>query len=51
MMANVQVGWWSSKSDITTGLSDGLSLSVFNNAMENTIVTLICSYSQKCLAE
>ena len=28
MMANVQVGQWSSKSDTATGLSDGLSLSV-----------------------
>jgi len=34
MMANVQVGQWSFKSDIATGLANDFSLSVFNNAME-----------------
>ena len=38
VMADVRVGQWSSKSDITTGMSGGLPLTVFDKAMENTIV-------------
>ena len=37
-MADVHVGQWNSKSDITTGMSSGLPLTVFDKAMENTIV-------------
>ena len=37
-MDYVDVGQWNSKSDITTGLSGGLPLTVFDKAMENTIV-------------
>ena len=37
-MKNVHVGQWNSKSDITTGMSGGLPLTVFDKAMENTIV-------------
>ena len=37
-MKNVRVGQWNSKSDITTGMSGGLPLTMFDKAMENTIV-------------
>ena len=37
-MKNVHVGQWDSKSDIITGMSGGLPLTVFDKAMENTIV-------------
>ena len=43
-MADVHVGTWDSKSDITGGLSAGLPLTVFDKAMENTIV--ISPFSQ-----
>ena len=38
VMADVNVGQWDSKSDITTGMSGGLPLTVFDKAIENTIV-------------
>ena len=38
VMADVRAGQWNSKSDITTGLNGGLPLTVFDKAMENTIV-------------
>ena len=38
VMADVRAAQWNSKSDITTGLSGGLPLTVFDKAMENTIV-------------
>ena len=38
VMADVRVGQWNSKSDITSGMSGGLPLTVFDKAMENTIV-------------
>ena len=38
VMADVHVGQWNSKSDIATGMSGGLPLTVFDKAMENTIV-------------
>ena len=38
VMADVHVGQWNSKSEITSGLSGGLPLTVFDKAMENTIV-------------
>ena len=38
VMIDVYVVQWNSKSDINTGLSDGLPLTVFHRAMENTIV-------------
>ena len=37
-MDDVRVGQWNSKSDIATGMSGGLPLTVFDKAMENTIV-------------
>ena len=37
-MAIVHVGQWNSKSEITTGMDGGLPLTVFDKAMENTIV-------------
>ena len=37
-MIDVYVVQWNSKSDITTGLSGSLPLTVFDRAMENTIV-------------
>ena len=37
-MADVRAGQWNSKSDITSGMSGGLPLTVFDKAMENTIV-------------
>ena len=37
-MAEIHVGQWNSKSEIATGLSGGLPLTVFDKAMENTIV-------------
>ena len=37
-MKNVGVSQCNSKSDITTGMSGGLPLTVFDKAMENTIV-------------
>ena len=44
VMKNVHVGTWDSKSDITSGMSGGLPLTVFDKAMENTIV--ISPFSQ-----
>ena len=38
MIAVVDVGQWNSKSDITSGFDGGLPLTVFDKAMENTIV-------------
>ena len=38
MIAIVDVGQWNSKSDITSGYDGGLPLTVFDKAMENTIV-------------
>ena len=37
-MANTHFGTWNSKSDIISGLAGGLPLTVFDKAMENTIV-------------
>ena len=36
--ADVRVGQWNSSSDIATGMSGGLPLTVFDKAMENTVV-------------
>ena len=38
VMADVHVGMWNSKSDIASGMSAGLPLTVFDKAMENTVV-------------
>ena len=38
VMASVRVGQWNSKSNITTGMSGGLPLTVFDKAMVNTVV-------------
>ena len=37
-MANTHFGTWNSKSDVISGLGGGLPLTVFDKAMENTIV-------------
>ena len=37
-MADVHVGNWDSKSDITSGMKAGLPLTIFDKAMENTVV-------------
>ena len=37
-MTTVHVDQWNSNSDITTGMDGGLPLTVFDKAMENTIV-------------
>ena len=38
VMANTHFGTWNSKSDIISGLAGGLPLTVFDKAMQNTIV-------------
>ena len=43
-MADVRAGQWNSKSDITSGMTGGLPLTVFDKAMENTVV--ISPFSQ-----
>jgi len=38
VMENVHVGQWHTKSPIKTGMSGGLPLTIFDKAMENTVV-------------
>ena len=38
VMENVHVGQWHTKSSIKTGMSGGLPLTIFDKAMENTVV-------------
>ena len=38
VMADVHFGQWNSKSDFASGMGAGLPLTVFDKAMENTIV-------------